>query len=181
MIKITNASELAQDLLYLVCGIISCITVAIKIIIPTYYHTQCMIHNFSFTLEGTSGQALTAQGPFMLRWINNSPSVNGNTVRVDLAIGPSYKSVMCRLNPRPAQNCKVTSNAIVGKPCIWDTSWMEQLVIVNCIILTGSSGSVTFTGLPSGRRRMYNFTVEGTTPAGEKVIMYRTFRTGTCT
>ena len=46
----------------------------------------------------------------MLRWANNTPSVNGTTVRVDLAIGPSYQSVMCRLPPRPARDCKVTSN-----------------------------------------------------------------------
>ena len=30
----------------------------------------------------------------------------------------------------------------------------------------------------ASRRRMYNFTVEGTTPAGDKVILYRTFRVG---
>ena len=36
---------------------------------------------------------------------------------------------------------------------------------------------MVLTGLPS-RRRMYNFTVEGTTPAGEKVVMFRTFRVG---
>ena len=61
--------------------------------------------------EGTAGPpgALTAQGPFMLRWVNDTPSVNGNTVKINLAIGPSYKSVMCRLIPRPFQNCKVTS------------------------------------------------------------------------
>ena len=67
------------------------------------------------TAEGTAGPpgALTAQGPFMLRWVNDTPSVNGNTVQINLAIGPSYKSVMCRLIPRPFQNCKVTSNEYI--------------------------------------------------------------------
>ena len=71
--------------------------------------------------EGPAGPpgALTAQGPFMLRWVNDTPSVNGNTVKINLAIGPSYKSVMCRLIPRPFQNCKVTSILLYTVQYVW--------------------------------------------------------------
>ena len=42
----------------------------------------------------------------------------------------------------------------------------------------GSSGTVTYTGLPPNRRRPFNFTVQATGPNGESLTIFRTFRTG---
>lgn len=42
----------------------------------------------------------------------------------------------------------------------------------------GSSGIVTYMGLPPNRRRPFNFTVQATGPNGESLTIFRTFRTG---
>lgn len=47
-----------------------------------------------------------SQDDFELRWINNTPRVDGNTVTADLAIGTSFQSVMCRVTTRRTQDCK---------------------------------------------------------------------------
>ena len=59
--------------------------------------------------------------------------------------------------------------------------WVK--VLLNVITMmslwcAGSSGSATFTGLRPNRRLPFNFTVEGTGRAGERVVIFRTFRIG---
>ena len=48
-----------------------------------------------------------SQDDFELRWINDSPRVDGNTITADLAIGTSFQSVMCRVTTRQTQDCKM--------------------------------------------------------------------------